>query len=114
SVVGELSLEHQQQVEIARAVSCPARVLILDEATSSLSQPTAERLLEIVEERRAQGAAVLMISHRLQELYGTAGRVTVLRDGRAVAEVPLPSTPEDELVRLMVGRELRDFAPRQA
>jgi ABC-type sugar transport system ATPase subunit len=107
--VGELSVELQQEVEIARAVSSPSRLLILDEATSSLSEVATKRLLEVVEHLRSRGAAVLMISHRLNELYGAAGRATVLRDGRVVADVPLPSTPERELVRLMVGRELGDY-----
>ena len=107
--VGELSVEHQQEVEIARALSSPARLLILDEATSSLSETATQRLLEVVDQFRSRGAAVLMISHRLHELYGVAGTATVLRDGRVVAEVPLPSTPESELVRWMVGRELRDY-----
>ncbi len=104
--VGDLRAELQQEVEIARAVSSPARLLILDEATSSLSESAAERLLEVLERLRARGVAVLMISHRLRELYRAASTATVLRDGRVVADVPLPATPERELVRLMVGREL--------
>jgi len=106
---GELSVELQQQVEIARAVSSPSRLLILDEATSSLSQEATNRLLEVVEQLRSRGVAVLMISHRLHELYRVASTVTVLRDGRLVAEEPLPSTPESELVRLMVGRDVGDY-----
>jgi ABC-type sugar transport system ATPase subunit len=106
---GALSLELQQQVEIARAVSSPSRLLILDEATSSLSQAATKRLLEVVEHLRSRGVAVLMISHRLHELYGVASTVTVLRDGRLVANLPLPSTPESELVRLMVGRDVGDY-----
>ena len=107
--VGELSVELRHEVEIARAVSSPVRLLILDEATSSLSDAAAKRLLEVVERLRSRGVAVLMISHRLHELYGAAGTATVLRDGCLVADVPLPSTPESELVRLMVGRELSDY-----
>jgi len=107
--VGRLSVELQQEVEIARAVSSPSRLLILDEATSSLSEAAARRLLEVVEELRSRGVAVLMISHRLHELYGAATTATVLRDGRVVADVRLPSTPPSALVRLMVGRELRDY-----
>jgi ABC-type sugar transport system ATPase subunit len=106
---GELSAELQQQVEIARAVSSPSRLLILDEATSSLSQEATKRLLEVSERLRSRGVAVLMISHRLHELYGVASTVTVLRDGRLVAGLPLPSTPESELVRLMVGRDVGDY-----
>jgi ABC-type sugar transport system ATPase subunit len=107
--VGELSVELQQEVEIARAVSSQSRLLILDEATSSLSEAATGRLLETVERLRAAGVAVLMISHRLPELYAAASTASVLRDGRLVANVPLAATPERELVRLMVGRELGDY-----
>jgi ABC-type sugar transport system ATPase subunit len=106
---GELSVELQQEVEIARAVSSPARLLILDEATSALSEAASRRLLGILERLRSSGVAVLMISHRIAELYEAAGTATVLRDGRVVADVSLASTPESELVRLMVGRELGDY-----
>lgn len=107
--VGELSVELQQEVEIARAVSAQARLLVLDEATSSLSEAATERLLQIVERERARGAAILMISHRMPELYASASIATVLRDGHHVADVPLPATDEAQLVRLMVGRELGDY-----
>jgi ABC-type sugar transport system ATPase subunit len=112
--VGELSAELQQEVEIARAVSMPSRLLILDEATSSLSEAATTRLLETIERLRSQGVAVLMISHRLHELYPAASRATVLRDGHVVADVRLPDTPESELVRLMVGRELGDYYRKRA
>jgi ABC-type sugar transport system ATPase subunit len=108
-VVGELSVELRQEVEIARAVSSPSRLLILDEATSALSEAATERLLAILERLRSRGVAVLIISHRIAELYSAASTATVLRDGRVVADVRLTSTPESELVRLMVGRELRDY-----
>jgi ABC-type sugar transport system ATPase subunit len=107
--VGELSVELQQEIEIARAFSSPARLLILDEATSSLSEAATARLLELVRQRRDEGVAVLTISHRMPELYAVASVATVLRDGRLVDTVPLPQTPERELVRLMVGRELGDY-----
>ncbi|TDO37365.1 sugar ABC transporter ATP-binding protein [Paractinoplanes brasiliensis] len=107
--VGDLSVELQQEVEIARAVSSKARLLILDEATSSLSEHATERLLALVREQARRGVAVLMISHRMPELYSTAGRAVVLRDGRTVGTVALPSTPESQLVRMMVGRELNDY-----
>ncbi|MHA3701113.1 sugar ABC transporter ATP-binding protein [Jatrophihabitans sp. YIM 134969] len=107
--VSSLSLELQQEVEIARALSTDARLLILDEATSSLSEAATDRLLTIVEQLAADGVAVLMISHRMPELYRSAHRATVLRDGKLVGEVPLPETPEDQLVRMMVGRDLLDY-----
>ncbi|HEY4277990.1 MAG TPA: sugar ABC transporter ATP-binding protein [Conexibacter sp.] len=107
--VGELSVELQQEVEIARAMSSPARLLILDEATSSLSEAATARLLTLVKQRRDEGVAVLTISHRMPELYEVSSIATVLRDGHLVGSVPLPQTPERELVRLMVGRELGDY-----
>ncbi len=107
--VGTLSIELQQEVEVARAVSSESRVLILDEATSSLSESATERLLEKVEQLRAQGVAVLFISHRMRELYTAAQKATVLRDGKLVGEMPLPQTQERELVRMMVGRPIEDL-----
>jgi ABC-type sugar transport system ATPase subunit len=107
--VSTLSVELQQNVEIARALSSPARLLILDEATSSLSEAATRRLLELVRQLRDEGTAVLMITHRMPELYTTASRATVLRDGQLVGDVPLPETPEEQLVRMMVGRDLGDY-----
>lgn len=109
TIVNALSVELQQEVEIARAVSSDARLLILDEATSSLSEAATRRLLEVVEEQRSKGVAVLMISHRMPELYAAATAATVLRDGHLVGSVPLPETPERKLVSMMVGRELGDY-----
>jgi ABC-type sugar transport system ATPase subunit len=109
SAVGHLSVELQQEIEIARAFSSLARVLILDEATSALSDAASRRLLGALDRLRSRGVAVLMISHRIRELYGAATRATVLRDGRVVGDVSLTSAPESELVRLMVGRELGDY-----
>lgn len=109
AVVQDLSVELQQEVEIARAISHDARVLVLDEATSSLSEAATRRLLEVVEEQRVKGVAVLMISHRMPEVYAAASIATVLRDGRRVGTVPLPQTPESRLVSMMVGRELGDY-----
>jgi ABC-type sugar transport system ATPase subunit len=109
ATVGQLSLELQQEVEIARAVSSQARLLILDEATSSLSEAATQRLLRIVEQQRASGVAVLMISHRMPELYAAATRATVLRDGQLVGTCELPATSEQRLISMMVGRELADY-----
>lgn len=112
--VADLPIEAQQQVEIARALATDPRVLILDEATSSLSEHAADRLLELVEQRRRSGTAVVMITHRMNEIYRAASRAAVLRDGRIVATVGIPDTPEEELVRLMVGRELGDYYGRRS
>lgn len=107
--VSSLSLELQQEVEIARALSANARVLILDEATSSLSEAATRRLLDMVVAERDRGLAVVMITHRMPEIYAVASVATVLRDGRLVDTVDLANTPEQRLVKLMVGREIGDF-----
>ena len=107
--VGDLSLETQQQVEIARALATDPDVLILDEATSSLSEKAAARLLDLVEVRRTMGTAVVMITHRMNEIFQAADTAAVLRDGHIVATRPIAHTNETELVRLMVGRELGDY-----
>lgn len=107
--VADLSVELRQEVEIARALSSGARLIILDEATSSLSEAATERLLKLVAKERDTGTAILMITHRMPEIYAVASVATVLRDGLFVAEVPLPQTGAGELVRLMVGREIKDF-----
>ena len=114
SKVSSLNLEHQQQVEIARAVSSGGRILILDEATSSLSEAATRRLLDVVEQQRRTGTAVIMISHRMSEVYAAASVATVLRDGRHVGTVSLADTKERELVTMMVGRELGDYYGKRA
>ncbi len=111
--VADLSIELQQEIEIARALSAEPRILVLDEATSSLSEAATTRLLAKLGELRARGAAILFISHRLRELYQCADRVTVLRDGQLVGDFPLPAMPAGELVRRMVGRPLTDLYHRR-
>jgi ABC-type sugar transport system ATPase subunit len=107
--VGELTIELQQEVEVARAVSASSRVLVVDEATSSLSEAATDRLLDRLEQLRSRGTAVVLISHRLRELYRSASRVTVLRDGRLIGTTSLAETSEQQLVRMMVGREINDL-----
>ncbi|WP_220131290.1 sugar ABC transporter ATP-binding protein [Streptomyces sp. PT12] len=111
--VADLPIESRQQVEIARALATEPRVLVLDEATSSLSEKVADMLLGIVADRRARGAAVVMITHRMNEIYRIADTAAVLRDGRIVATAPVRETHRDDLVRLMVGRELGDYYGRR-
>lgn len=109
AIVSDLNVELRQEIEIARALSSDARLLILDEATSSLSEAATERLLKLVRQQRDAGMAILMITHRMPEIYAVSSVATVLRDGNFVATVPLPETSESDLVRLMVGREINDF-----
>ena len=108
--VGTFGVGTQQMVALARAVSTAANVVIMDEPTSSLEPREVETLFSVVERLHAEGIAVLYVSHRLDELYRTCDRVTVLRDGRVVHTGPLP--PRIELVSLMLGRSVGDIRAR--
>ena len=110
----DLSVAQQQIVEIARALSINARVLIMDEPTSSLTLAEVEDLFTIVRQLRAGGTAIVFISHRLEELFALADRVTTLRDGAYVGTQPLASVTTDGLIRMMVGRSLAELFPKQA
>jgi rhamnose transport system ATP-binding protein len=101
-----LSIAEQQLVEIAKALSRRARVLIMDEPTAALSPVEAKRLFTVAETLRADGAAIVFISHRLEEVFALCQRVTVLRDGRLILSQPLTGLTADDLVRAMVGRDL--------
>jgi ribose transport system ATP-binding protein len=113
-MVGELTAGQQQLVEIARALSLRSRVLIMDEPTSSLTEREAERLFEVIRGLRAEGIAILYISHRLKEVEMLADRATVLRDGQLAGDLSKGEIDREKLVRLMVGRELKQFFPRTA
>ena len=104
-----LSLAQQQLVEIAKAFSQRARILILDEPTSSLTQSETSRLLEIVKDLRRERVSVIYISHRLGEIRQIADRVVALRDGKNAGELSREQITHDNMVRLMVGRDLRSF-----
>src|ERR1700737_4478329 len=106
SRVGTLSVGNRQRVEIAKALSRQAQILILDEPTAVLTQHDAERLYGIIRRLRAQRVAVVYISHRLNEIFALADRVTVLRDGKLIGVRPAAETNEGELIRMMVGRAL--------
>jgi rhamnose transport system ATP-binding protein len=101
-----LSIAEQQIVEIAKALSLNARVIVMDEPTAALSAVEVERLFRVVEALRASGAALLFISHRLEEVFKLCQRVTVFRDGKLVLSRELEGLSADDLVRAMVGREL--------
>src|SRR5438093_3239995 len=108
-----LSIAEQQIVEIAKALSLDARVIVMDEPTAALSAVEVERLFRVIEGLRAAGAAVLFISHRLEEVFGLCQRVTVLRDGRHVVSREVAGLTADELVRAMVGRGLAARVPQE-
>jgi rhamnose transport system ATP-binding protein len=103
--VSGLRMAEQQLVEIARAVGAEARVVVMDEPTAALSEREVERLLGIVRDLRGRGASVLYVSHRLDEVFALADRITVLRDGRVVVTRDVAGLGREELIRLMVGRD---------
>jgi rhamnose transport system ATP-binding protein len=103
-----LSIADQQIVEIAKALSLQARVIVMDEPTAALSAAEVARLFEVVRTLRAGGSAVLFISHRLEEVFAICQRVTVMRDGRHVLTSELAGMTTDDLVRAMVGREMAE------
>ncbi len=101
-----LSIAEQQLVEIAKALTRNARVLIMDEPTAALSPVESQRLFRVVETLRQEGAAVVFISHRLEEVFALGQRVTVLRDGRRILSEPLAGLSETDVIRAMVGRDV--------
>jgi rhamnose transport system ATP-binding protein len=109
-----LTLAEQQTVEIARALSLSVKVLIMDEPTASLSAHEVARLLSIARALKAQGVAVIYISHRLDEIFRIADRVTVIRDGQHISTRPIAEVTEDGMVRDMVGRAMESFAVKAA
>ena len=112
-IVGDLPPGQRQLVEIARALSLDARLIIMDEPTSSLTQRETDRLYEVIDDLKRSGVAVLYISHRLAEVKRVADRVTVLRDGRNAGELTREQITHDAIVRLMVGRDLKQLYPRR-
>lgn len=104
--VGELRVGQQQIVEIAKALSARARVLIMDEPTSALTQHEVEVLYRIIADLKRQGVAIAYITHKLEELPHIADEVAVMRDGRMIGVAPLHALSPEEMIRMMVGREL--------
>ncbi|HSB01468.1 MAG TPA: sugar ABC transporter ATP-binding protein [Anaerolineales bacterium] len=108
-----LSIAQQQMVEIARAISIHARILIMDEPTSSLTLHEVDDLFSLVRRLRAEGTAIIFISHRLEELFVLADRVTVLRDGSYIDTRSMKDVTRDDLIRMMVGRTITNLFPKQ-
>jgi rhamnose transport system ATP-binding protein len=108
-----LSMPERQLVEIAKALGADARILIMDEPTASLTEREIEHLLQVVSRVRAGGAGIIYISHKLEEVFAVADRVTVLRDGESIAARRRDEIDRGELVRLMVGRELSAVYPKR-
>ena len=111
--MGVLSVAQQQLVEIVKALTQNARVLIMDEPTAALSRRESEELYEIVRKLRADGTSIILISHRFEDMYKLADRVTVLRDARYIGTWPVNETSSEQLVRHMVGRSIDQFFPEK-
>lgn len=108
-----LSVAQQQMVEIARALSLKAQLLIMDEPTSSLTLTEVEELFRIIRHLRQAGTAIIFISHRLEELFAVADRVTILRDGHYVGTHDMAAVEIEDLIQMMVGRQIDEMFPKQ-
>ncbi|MDD2970887.1 MAG: sugar ABC transporter ATP-binding protein [Lachnospiraceae bacterium] len=110
--VGELAVSKQQMVEIAKALSINAKILIMDEPTSALTAKEIEELFRIIGKLKADGCGIVYISHRLEELQHIVDRVTVMRDGQYITDMNFADTTMDQIISNMVGREIKDKFPR--
>jgi ribose transport system ATP-binding protein len=110
--LGDLSIGEQQMVEIAKALSFDASVIIMDEPTDALTDTETEQLFVVIRELRQQGCGIVYISHRLKEIFQICDRVTVLRDGKWIGEKAVSDLDEDKIIEMMVGRRLEEQYPR--
>lgn len=112
--VSQLSVAQQQMVEIAKATSRNARIIAMDEPSATLTEHELENLFNLIRRLKSEGVSIIYISHRLEEIFQIADRVTVLRDGRLVATKNVAETDRGDIIRMMVGRELKDKIPKVA
>lgn len=110
--VAELTVAQQQMVEIVKSVSFNARIIVMDEPTSSLSDREIDALFENIRSLKKRGIGIIYISHRLSELEQICDRVTVFRDGQSVAVANVSDVTNEEIVNLMVGREMTNYYTR--
>jgi len=111
--VNRLSVAQQQMVEIAKATSQRARVIVMDEPSATLTEHELHNLFALIRQLKSQGVSIIYISHRLEEIFQIADRVTVLRDGRLVATKDVADTGREEIIQMMVGRELGEKIPKR-
>ncbi len=111
--VRQLGMGHQQMIAIARALARKASLVIMDEPTSSLTKHESERLFETIENLKRQGITIVYISHRIEEIFRLSDRIAVLRDGQHVGTVATRNTSADDVLKMMVGRELKEKFPKQ-
>src|SRR5690606_17952702 len=110
---GSLGIGGQQMVEIAKALTHNAKILVLDEPTAALTEIEVEALFDILHSLRESGVGLIYISHKLDEVYRIADRITILRDGRAVGTYSASELEPDKLIAAMVGREVGDVFPTE-
>lgn len=113
TTVSSLAIAEQQQVEIARALKDNSRILVMDEPTAALSDRETERLFEVIRKLRNDGIAIIYISHRMEEIYALADRISVLRDGQYIGSLTREEISPQRLVQMMVGRSMQDFYEHQ-
>ncbi|MEG1513429.1 MAG: sugar ABC transporter ATP-binding protein [Clostridia bacterium] len=110
--IKSLRVGEQQMVEIAKAISLSARILIMDEPTSAISKTESEQLFSVIERLKAEGVGIIYITHRMEEVFVIADRLTVLRDGRYIGTKNARETTREEIISMMVGRELSEVFPK--
>ena len=113
AVMSDLSVGQQQMVEICKALMVDAKVLIMDEPTAALTQSETEALFQVVNSLRAKGVSIVYISHRMEEIFELCDRITILRDGQYVGTRNIKDTNMDEIVQMMIGREIGERFPKR-
>ncbi|MHB1377160.1 MAG: sugar ABC transporter ATP-binding protein [Candidatus Humimicrobiaceae bacterium] len=113
SIIGDLSISEKQIVEIAKAISKDAKILVMDEPTAALSEEETQSLFKIIATLKLRGVSIIYISHRLKEIFQITDRVVVLRDGKKVQSLKTKDTSANELVALMVGRDIKEMYPKR-
>src|SRR5579884_2666087 len=112
--VYRLSVAQQQMVEIAKATSKQARIIIMDEPSATLTEHELQALFNLIRQLKANGVSIVYISHRLEEVFEICDRATIMRDGRVIATEPVANLTRAQIIRLMVGRELKEAIPKVA
>ena len=113
TVVGKLTIAQQQIVEIAKAISFNSKIIVMDEPTSALTDPEVDGLMDQMRSLKAQGIAIIYISHRMEEIYKICDRLSVLRDGRYIGTREVKDVTNDEVVKMLVGREITQLYDRR-
>ena len=108
----DLRIGEQQLVEIAKAISLNSEIIIMDEPTSAISEKEAEKLFTIIRKLRSEGKGIIYITHRMEEIFQIADRLTVMRDGTYIGTVKASETSKDEIIKMMVGRDMSEQYPK--